>query len=378
MIEPLISIVIPTRNRQKYCIAAIENILSYDYPNFELCIRDNSDNDDVNSYIRTRVADPRIKYEYISERLNSVINMDAAIGLASGKYVVMIGDDDTILPEIFNVAQFADKEGIDSVCSLQTVSYFWPGAYPGTDSGLLCLSEPFRSKVIDWSVTEKLDHLFAHGITRFLEYKLPKVYHGLILRQRLLEVKKKTGHFFGGLSPDVYSTMALSLIVDNHVIVEKAITIAGACNMSSTSQNVNNGHRGSLDDAPHFRFRGPYIWDNYVPAYYSVDTIWAESALRAIREMNSANLLKKYNFSYLAIFSILNTRSIFKYAVDKTFSKENYFIKNDRFIYLKCIKALCSILWGYSLRSIKRKTNNEVRHYNISNISEAVNHVNNQ
>ena len=142
MSQPFLSIVIPTRNRQHYCIAAIENILSYDYPDLELCVHDNSDDDHIQQYLQSRTPDPRLTYKRIAEQLNSVDNMDRAIGMATGHYVCMIGDDDTILPHIFEVTEWMDAHSIDSVCTNQRVQYYWPGAHPDDLSGLLRITTP--------------------------------------------------------------------------------------------------------------------------------------------------------------------------------------------------------------------------------------------
>lgn len=190
MSQPFLSIVIPTRNRQHYCIAAIENILSYDYPDLELCVHDNSDDDHIQQYLQSRTPDPRLTYKRIAEQLNSVDNMDRAIGMATGHYVCMIGDDDTILPHIFEVTEWMDAHSIDSVCTNQRVQYYWPGAHPDDLSGLLRITTPPVQKMFDWPIEKKLDRLFHQGITRFKIYRLPQVYHGVILGRRLQEIGK--------------------------------------------------------------------------------------------------------------------------------------------------------------------------------------------
>ena len=40
--QPILSILIPTKNRLEYCIRSIETILKYDYDFFELVIQYNS------------------------------------------------------------------------------------------------------------------------------------------------------------------------------------------------------------------------------------------------------------------------------------------------------------------------------------------------
>lgn len=374
--KPLLSIVIPTRNRQQYCIAAIEHILSLSCATFELCVQDNSDDNQIEKYIANHPIDQRLVYNHVSHRLNSVHNMDAAISMATGLYVIMIGDDDTILPEIFDIVEWARCNNVDSLCARQSVVYYWPGAYPGAKSGIMKMIIPAKSNKDDWSINRKLDKLFSKGITRFLDYKLPKIYHGLIRRDRLQEVKAKTGHYFGGLSPDIYSTIALCSVVQNHIILEQAITVMGACRASATSQNINKGHRGELSQAPHLVLRGPYIWDDYVPAYYSVETIWAESAMKAIREMEMTTILKKFNFSYLVAFSALNNRNIFLFAMKKSLSKENYFIAESRYMKIKILWAFMCVISSFICRIIKRNlrmtSQQSVSYENLENISQAV------
>ena len=96
----LLSIVIPTRNREKYCIEAIKHIMTFMEDCFELVIKDNSDSDIIEQYV-SKNPDIRLKYHRTQGRLNSVINMDEALSYAQGEYVCMIGDDDTVLPNIF-------------------------------------------------------------------------------------------------------------------------------------------------------------------------------------------------------------------------------------------------------------------------------------
>ena len=376
MSQPFLSIVIPTRNRQHYCIAAIENILSYDYPDLELCVHDNSDDDHIQQYLQSRTPDPRLTYKRIAEQLNSVDNMDRAIGMATGHYVCMIGDDDTILPHIFEVTEWMDAHSIDSVCTNQRVQYYWPGAHPDDLSGLLRITTPPVQKMFDWPIEKKLDRLFHQGITRFKIYRLPQGYHGVILGRRLQEIRERTGHYFGGLSPDIYSTMALCGIVKHHIIIDKAVTIAGACSASATARNINHRHRGELSSAPHLRLRGDYKWDEYIPAYYSVETIWAESAMKAVSEMGMNDLRDKFNYGYLAAFAAMNNRNIYKLAMDKSLSKENYFVANDPWIKPKIAANALQVGYAYTIRKLKRKlkwkSDDVQTYYGIGDIAQAV------
>lgn len=353
--NPLLSIVIPTRNRQKYCIAAIEDILSYDYSGFELCIQDNSDSAEIEEYVAKREYDSRLIYKRIPEQIASVFNIGNSLGLATGKYVIIIGDDDTILPSIFSSVEYMDQNNIDSLCPIPIVNYYWPEAHPIYKNGYLVIPKQGHQFTKMTDVSQKLELLFKRGIVRYLSYYLPKVYHGIVRRDILEKIKDKTGHYAGGLSPDIYTSVAISALVKNHHTCDFAVSIAGACSKSTTSQSINKGHRGELRDAPHFNLRGDYEWDSRVPDYYSVNTIWAESALKAADEMELTKLSKLFNSNYLSGYSLLDNRSIFKFAFKQTF-KGNYSLKSlMRMTYVGFISVRFYIRYLVSL--IRKKMN---------------------
>lgn len=372
MKQPLLSIAIPTRNRQKYCISAIEDILSHEYTNFEICVHDNSDNDQIAQYLLNRTYDSRLKYCYFPERLGSVSNMNKVISMTSGKYLIMIGDDDSILPELFKTVEWADLNGVDSICPKPMVDYFWPNSHPDYDCGLLKIPI-FTGKIEKVDINKQIGKLLSKGLIQYLVYYLPKVYHGIISRDLMNDIKIMTGHYFGGLSPDIYSSIALSSLVKNHYVIDYPISIAGICNKSSSSESIRNGHSGNLSSAPHFILRGEYHWDKMIPAYYSVETIWAESALKAFEEMGLADLRRKFNFNYFAAFALLRNRSIFYLAFRKTLSIDNEKVNNRLFsifaitIYILKIVITLSFLKIYLLG--KREGRPKVI-VNISDISQ--------
>ena len=60
--NPSISIAIPTRNRPEVLRKAIESCLSQEYPNFEIVIAENSDDDTASKGIIDAFHDERINY----------------------------------------------------------------------------------------------------------------------------------------------------------------------------------------------------------------------------------------------------------------------------------------------------------------------------
>lgn len=303
---PLLSIVIPTRNREVYCIEAISYILKNDNPDFELVIQDNSDADIIEQYVNS-ITDNRLVYHRDSERLNSVINMDKAISLASGEYVSMIGDDDCIMPNIFSVAKWMKKHNIDAVSTELMPLFVWNDIKPEINEKLYGSLTTYGSsltyKRID--TQKELLRFIKSGCVDYLNYNLPKVYHGIVSSSVLNRIHEITGHYIGGLSPDLYLAIATSLLIKEHYTLGFPITISGICNKSTSYDTMKRLDIDKLENAPHFYKRGPYEWSEIVPRVYTNLTIWADSAIHALSEMGRNDLVNNVDASRL--------RSVFCY-----------------------------------------------------------------
>lgn len=369
--KPLLSIIIATKNRVPYCINTIETILSFSDNDFELIVQDNTDNLELCDFVNLNISDQRLIYNYTPPPFSSIDNFNAALELASGEYVCLIGDDDGICSTIFDVVKWAKANDVDSICPKVFVDYYWPGAFNPNSIGYLTI--PFFSKNIYRKDPQKeIQHLIADGIINYMRFNLPKFYHGLVKKSCFEEIKAKNGFFIGGLSPDIYSAVSLSNIVKKHIILDFPITIAGACRVSTTVAGFTGGHSGKLKEAPHFRDRGNYVWDKQIPKYYSVTTIWAESALKAIHDNTILVDLDKLNLSRILAKSILDTPNNYKlfYAeTSKITEKKLQF--NLKLIY-QIIRLFIHSYSGKVINKIKSKTFLKQSHFtDINNIGEA-------
>ena len=85
--EFLLSIIIPTKNRQYYAAKSIEQILQIKSDKIQLVIQDNSDEDKLLSAISQYESDKRLVYNYTSEVLSFVENFNRGLEAAKGVYV---------------------------------------------------------------------------------------------------------------------------------------------------------------------------------------------------------------------------------------------------------------------------------------------------
>lgn len=365
-----LSIVIPTKNRQKYCIAAIRQILSMNLNDIEIIVQDNSDNNTLRNTFVAEINSGIVKYNYVSGIISFVDNFSAPIPLCTGEYVCMIGDDDGILPNIIDVVNLAIKNGYDAVIPGLNAVYIWPSDKPivkGAENGYLCLSYiKNRSREVD--LNKSVMRLLRNGGQEYQSCDLPRLYHGIVKREILDSVKSKTGAYFKGLTPDIYMAVALALTCKKVLAIDYPITISGICPKSGSSDSATGRHTGNLKDAPHFRGHDNYQWDFKAPAIYSVESIWGETALRALKEFNRQDLYKEFNIAALDGICLVKYPQ-FKDIICQHIRENGL---NAFLIEIKSRSKQFSRLLRKVYKRILRKKNDVLKFYGVDCINKAV------
>ena len=314
---PLLSIVIATRNRIPYAISAIQSILKISDQRLELVVQDNSESQDLELYVNENIKDSRFRYEYIAKPLSMIDNFNAAVELSTGEYICLIGDDDGVNPEIIEAAAWAKIENLDSLSVRQSSYYLWPGTglsstlFTKVTGGSLAV-QPFSGKIFQIDLEKELRALFRNGGLYYLSFNLAKAYHGLVRRQCFELIKDKTGNYFGGSSPDMFSAIAISCVAKRAAIIEYPLTIPGHCRIAENTHHVVKAHLRPFEDAPHFKNRGKYIWCDLVPRIYIGEAFWVDSGIAALRAMGRDDLVQELSLPKLAAHCVGGYRGITK------------------------------------------------------------------
>lgn len=115
--QPKISIIVPTyRTPEVFLREMIDSVVNQTYGNWELCIADGSEGDQVVERILEDYArkDSRIKYRLLEKNLGIADNTNAALELATGDYIGLFDHDDILaenaLYEIVNALQEDDYD----------------------------------------------------------------------------------------------------------------------------------------------------------------------------------------------------------------------------------------------------------------------------
>ncbi|RYX87940.1 glycosyltransferase family 2 protein [bacterium] len=312
--KPLLSIVIASKNREQYCIEAIKSILSIPTNLIQITISDNSETDAIKRYVDNNPSEFLI-YSYDNSAISSIENFNKAMQLATGDYVCMIGDDDTVLPNIIEIVNWMILNDVESVSCQKYINFIWPNKeILEFENGSLEIPS-YTNNYTKIDVEKNLRALISNGIINYSIYNLPRVYHGIVKKEIMEKIHSETGHYFGGLTPDIYSTITLSCHIKKHFVIDYPFSIAGACPSSTSISSLSAGHSGLLEDAPHFKNRKEvYNWEKQIPRFYSVETIWAESGLKALNEINRNDLLGFFKIYKFAAYACIANARYFKKA----------------------------------------------------------------
>ncbi|MBC7830310.1 MAG: glycosyltransferase [Chitinophagaceae bacterium] len=125
---PMISVLMPVYNAEKYLALAIESILNQTFSDFEFLIFNDGSSDSSKEIIQS-FKDPRIKLFDYSTNVGYVGHLNHGIEVATGKYIARMDADDISLPERFEMqVRFLEKNPEIGLCGA------WMCEFNGSDT----------------------------------------------------------------------------------------------------------------------------------------------------------------------------------------------------------------------------------------------------
>ena len=235
------SVVIPTRNRADTLMHCLRTVVSQRYDNLEIVISDNFSEDDTRS-VADSFGDSRIRYCKTSSALNMAHSWEFALRQARGDWVMILGDDDGLLPgALTRLSAIIQNAGVDAVSS-RFCRYVWP-SLSGTSKLQVALGS-------GWEIRDAR-HWLKRVLAGLAPYsELPWIYTGGVVRRALLErARHSEGAFFRAMSPDIYSSVALALVTDRYVFMNEPFAMQGTSIHSNGAACIGNSpNRKTVDE----------------------------------------------------------------------------------------------------------------------------------
>ena len=220
------SVLLPTRNGGKYLKSCIESVLSQDYKDMELIVFDNANTDNTAEVVNSYSNDKRLKYYRTDSVVSVTDNWNNALKKSSGDYVLMMGDDDFLLPGYFDTLDKTIKENdFPDGISYFGYSFIYPDA---VDNKVGYYSDPhydYEKKLIDSGKTTK--NQLKSIVYDMFKFKnrvplntLPHIWSRKV-------INRVDGELFRPPYPDHFALNAIFLKANTWVFSKKKLYIIG-------------------------------------------------------------------------------------------------------------------------------------------------------
>jgi glycosyltransferase involved in cell wall biosynthesis len=234
------SILLPTRNRLEYLKFAVESVRRQDYDNWEIIVSDNCSEDDIKGFV-DQLDDSRVHYVRTSTFVPVTDNWNNALEHSNGDYVVMLGDDDGLMPGYFStlLKAFEDYPDPDFVY-VSALFYAYPGVMPNQPAGFLRRD---RNGYFSHNAPFWLEQATAREIAQgYLDFRMPvasNMQFSLISRRKIKELSVN-GKFFHSPYPDFYATPMLFMASERILVHPDPLVVIGITPKSYGFFHFNN------------------------------------------------------------------------------------------------------------------------------------------
>jgi len=234
------TVVIPSRDRQTYCISAIKSVMLAKREDVEVIVLDNS----LNAKLLPKLIKANGLVEKVTlvrsenERLTMAENWERAIDLISGKWVLFLGDDDGCTQFTFDAFDFLTSTFKFLAFRWPLFYYKWP-CFPSFESGRLKL--PLSTGNLNFYNSSDVLQASSSwkGAKRWPSIG-PSVYHGLVNTEVIRQGRDKYGKYFIGEAVDYASGILNATLLDSYMRYSFPLTIMGASGYSNTAALTGN------------------------------------------------------------------------------------------------------------------------------------------
>lgn len=237
------TVIIPTRERHDTLRSTLQTCVTQEYDNLTFLVSDNASQDATSEVVRS-FHDPRIRYVRAANRLSMASNWEFALSHVDDGYVLVLGDDDGLLPHAISELAALAAETRCEALAWEQAGYTWPTCKGGKLPNRLKFSLSRRHEVRN----ARAD--LAETIAYRRSFKLlPSLYWGAVQRDVLRRATPNGGRFFNCVNPDMYSCMAITSTVDRFALAHGPYSVQGLSGHSTgvsftsgdTSQASNVG-----------------------------------------------------------------------------------------------------------------------------------------
>ncbi|MBN9029111.1 MAG: hypothetical protein BGO05_27800 [Rhizobiales bacterium 63-7] len=227
---PLLSICVPSRNRQKYFKKTIEALVASMIDDVEFVFADNSDDPTImDGFVADILRKDRRVVYLPSEKtvLSMVDNWERAVEATTGDWVVVIGDDDYVDPSLATFLQSITKVEPDlEALGWMTMHYRWP--HEGGEKSYVYVT--LEDHVVKVSKADCFRRMFDWHEATHVPTSGFSIYHSAISRVLLERIRKTySGRYFEHPVVDYDNAFKVICSGRNFAVSVRPFSIMGSC-----------------------------------------------------------------------------------------------------------------------------------------------------
>lgn len=242
-----VSVLLPTRNGAKLLQNCLRSILGQSYSDFELIVSDNASSDETQNVLERYRADERLKEIRLETPVSVTENWAVVLNAASGDYVLVLGDDDLLLPGYFEHAtRLLDEFESPDCLTYNGYAYAFPDALAAEPTSYY--ADPFDAWDPDLPTRGLISRgeriQLVHDLFRF-NYRINLNLQTTLVARRAIE-RLRNGVFKPPF-PDFYAFGALLLTAESWAYTPDQLVVVGISQKSFGRSLHSQGQAKGLD-----------------------------------------------------------------------------------------------------------------------------------
>ena len=231
------SIVIPTQNRADKLSFALKSVINQDFDDYKIIVSDNASSDSTKCVVDS-ISSPHIIYTRSDVPLPAIQSWEYARSKAEGDYVLLLGDDDVLVPgalsKVANVAKNTKSQYI-------ITNRAWFDTRRSTTLQDLIGLRQYSYTLTQWKSETLLRYGYAQMYLMEQDPTIPVAPSGhssstYIARSLVDSIVETYGGFFLAPLGDLTSSLLCMLHIEQYAYVDEPLTVIGMHNYSSTTR----------------------------------------------------------------------------------------------------------------------------------------------
>ncbi len=235
------SVVIPTRERPRTLARTLATCLDQEYDDYEILVCDNGSTGATRQVVE-EAGSSRVRYVKAPQPLAMSDNWELAVSSAEGEFVLVLGDDDGLMPHALREIDRLLKQTGSPLLRWETALYTWPDVNLPGQGNYLRLPTGSAMQNVDARATIASVIKFEAPYVR-----LPMLYNSAVHRNLIGTLRTRAGRVFPNRYPDVYTGFALASLAGSYPSTALPMSMAGLSGNSFGVANLFHRGRSPLD-----------------------------------------------------------------------------------------------------------------------------------